>query len=74
MGSRGFSLANFKILLRELSDKFNCTLILFRGMPAFHSSMVALFSAIEKDLFILGLATAGMTRITGQSDRVQSLL
>jgi hypothetical protein len=34
MGSRGFSLANFKILLRELSEMFSCSLILFRGMPA----------------------------------------
>jgi hypothetical protein len=43
MGSNGFSLANFKIFLRELSDMFNCSLILFRGIPAFYSSMAVLF-------------------------------
>ncbi len=33
----------------------SCSLILLRGMPAFHNSMAALLSASEKDLTPLGM-------------------
>jgi hypothetical protein len=71
--SGGFSLANFKILLRYLSEMFICFLTPSRGMPAFQSSTAALFSVVEKGLLTSGLTTRGMMAITGQSDGVRFL-
>jgi hypothetical protein len=47
-----------KIFLRPLSFIFNWSLVFFSGIPAFHSSISALFSASENGVITSGLLLA----------------
>ena len=47
-GHVGWLAACVRIRLKLLSDICNCALIFFREIPAFLSSMAALFSSVEK--------------------------